>query len=202
MLLQNPSCHDLYASIDEVGRGSLASSVVVGCVVWQEGEHDHLIKDSKKLSPSMREQLSDYIKENAIDYSITFMDQNRIDEVNILNATIEGMHQCLDKLTVDYDHILVDGNTFKDYPHKSHTCVIKGDDTYVSIAAASIIAKVARDEHMKTIAVEYPGYGWETNMGYGTKEHMDAIKRLGITPYHRKTFLKSVPGVQVSRTDL
>lgn len=190
MLMQNPE-DGVYASLDECGRGSLVSSVVVACVLWKEGENDHIIKDSKKLSPTMRLFLNDYIKDNAIDYSISFINHERIDEVNILNATMEGMHQCLDNIVVDYDHILVDGNIFKPYKYKPHTCIIKGDDTYTSIAAASIIAKVARDEHMKELAFEYPGYGWKTNMGYGTKQHMDAIKRIGLTPYHRKSFCKA-----------
>ena len=200
MLLQNPE-DGLYASIDECGRGALAASVVAACVVWQPGEMDHLIKDSKKLSPRMRAYLSDYIKDNAIDYSISFIDHQRIDTVNILNATMEGMHQCLDKLTVDYDHIFVDGNTFKPYVanktivetvsvkvQKPYTCVIKGDDKYVSIAAASILAKVARDDHMGELALHFPGYGWETNKGYGTKEHVDAISTIGVSPFHRLTF--------------
>lgn len=190
MLLQNPD-DGIYVSIDECGRGSLASSVVVACVAWKEGDEDYLIKDSKKLTPNMRNILSDYIKDNAIDYSISFISNKRIDEVNILNATFEGMHECLDKLTIDYDHILIDGDKFKPYKYKPHTCIVRGDDTYTSIAAASILAKVARDEHMKEIAFEYPGYGWYTNMGYGTKEHIEAIKRLGITPYHRRTFCLS-----------
>lgn len=190
MLLQNPDLR-LFASLDECGRGALVSSVVVACVVWKEGEHDHLIKDSKKLSPVVREKLSDYIKDNAIDYSIVFVDHETIDSMNILRATMKGMHQCLDELNVDFDSILVDGNVFEEYKNKSHGCVIKGDDTYVSIAAASILAKVARDEHMKQLAFEYPGYGWETNMGYGTKQHIEAIKCRGVTPYHRKTFIKN-----------
>ena len=197
MLQQNPQ-DILYVSIDECGRGSLISSVFVACVIWKEGEEDYLIKDSKKLTPQMRHFLSDYVKDNAIDYSIEYVDHNRIDRVNILNATMEAMHKCLDNITVDYDHILIDGDRFKAYKNKPHTCIIRGDDKYTSIAAASIIGKVARDEHIKELALEYPGYGWETNMGYGTKEHMEAIKHLGLTPYHRRTFCKSHSGVHLN----
>lgn len=192
MLSQNPDDSLLYASLDETGFGSLIGPVVVGCVVWQEGEYDHLINDSKKLSPVMRKKLSEYIKDNAIDYSITFIDQVKIDEINILNANMAAMHECLDKLSVDFNHILVDGNKFREYHEKPHTCIIKGDSKYVSIAAASIIAKVARDEYINTIAQEYPQYYWDQNMGYGTKQHIDAILENGATPYHRQSFLKNI----------
>lgn len=194
MLSQNPDDSLLYASLDETGFGSLIGPVVVGCVVWQEGEYDHLINDSKKLSPVMRKKLSEYIKDNAIDYSITFIDQAKIDEVNILNANMAAMHECLDKLSVDFNHILVDGNRFRQYRQKPHTCVVKGDATYVSIAAASILAKVARDEYINTIAQDYPQYCWDQNMGYGTKQHINAILEHGPTPFHRQSFLKNITG--------
>lgn len=192
MLEQNPDDNILYASLDEVGRGPLAGPVVSACVIWKPGEDDHMINDSKKLSAKNRKLLDEYIKENAIDYSITFVDPKRIDEINILNATMEAMHLCLDKLNVDFDHILVDGDKFKKYNNKNHTCVIKGDATYVSIAAASIIAKVARDEYMNKISGEYPEYKWNSNVGYGSKEHIEVIRKKGATPYHRMSFLKNI----------
>lgn len=201
MLLQNPDSDKLYASLDETGYGSLIGPVVVACVVWQPGEFDHLINDSKKLSPVLRKRLSEYIKENAIDHSITFIDQTKIDEVNILNANMMAMHECLDKLTLGYDHILVDGNRFRPYHDKPYTCVVKGDATYVSIAAASILAKVARDEYITKIAQEYPQYLWDQNMGYGTKQHIEAIQENGPTPYHRKSFLKNICSSDSSSSD-
>jgi ribonuclease HII len=191
MLLPNPDDNLLYASIDEAGRGSLVGCVVSACVIWQPTEYDHLINDSKKITPKLRRELSDYIKANAIDYSITFIDQQKIDEINILNATLESMHRSLDKLNVNIDHILVDGNKFNPYKEIPHTCIIQGDAKYISIAAASILAKVARDEYMIKLANEYPEYGWSTNMGYGTHDHIESLKKLGPTPYHRKTFIKN-----------
>jgi ribonuclease HII len=164
MLLPNPDDNLLYASIDEAGRGSLVGCVVSACVIWQSTEYDH---------------------------SITFIDQQKIDEINILNATLESMHRSLDKLNVNIDHILVDGNKFNKYKEIPHTCIIQGDAKYISIAAASILAKVARDEYMVKLANEYPEYGWSTNMGYGTHDHIESLKKLGPTPYHRKTFIKN-----------
>jgi ribonuclease HII len=182
----------LVASLDEVGRGSLAGPVVAACVVWKPGEFDHLIRDSKKLSAKRRLELVDYIKDNAIDYSIAFIDAARIDEVNILNATFEAMHQCLDQLNMEVDHIMVDGNSFRPYNDVPHTCIIGGDDKEVSIGAASILAKVARDEYMADHAKIFPEYGWEYNSGYGTKKHISALKEHGPTIMHRKSFLQKI----------
>lgn len=190
MLSQNPNDNMLYASLDECGYGSLMGPVVAACVVWKPGEMDHMIKDSKQLSPIMRWTLYEYIKENSIDYSISFIDNNEIDKINILNANMNAMHECLDKLNTSIDSILVDGSRFKKYKDIPHTCVVKGDATYVSIAAASILAKVARDEYIKTLDNIHPEYNWKNNMGYGTKQHIDAINKYGTTPYHRLTFLK------------
>jgi ribonuclease HII len=191
MLCQNPNENILYASLDEVGRGSLAGSVVAACVIWKPGPKDDMINDSKKLSKKKRQELAEYIMENAIDYSICFVDNERIDRVNILNSTMEAMHSCLDTLKVDFDEVLVDGNYFRKYKDKKHTCIVEGDAKYVSIAAASILAKEARDEYMKDLSLQYPVYKWDKNAGYGTREHILAIIEHGATPYHRKTFLKS-----------
>lgn len=191
MLLQNPNEDKLYASLDEAGRGSFAGAVVAACVIWKPGPRDHLINDSKKLSSKMREELAEYIKENAIDYSIQFIDPKEIDRMNILNATMQAMHKCLDQLTVNIDHILVDGNFFKKYKDITYDCIIAGDAKYVSIAAASILAKEARDNYMKQMAFVYPKYHWEKNMGYGTKEHRDALLAHGYCPLHRLSFIKN-----------
>lgn len=195
MLKNNPSTDHIYVGIDEVGRGCLSGPVVAAAVIWNPDLIDSRlenIRDSKKINKQNRELLSDFIKENAIDYSIAFIDNKIIDEINILNATFMAMHKSLDELTVDFDHILVDGNRFNKYKDKDHTCFVKGDNTYLSIAAASIIAKVARDEYMTKLSSEYPDYKWDKNMGYGTKDHINAIKTHGLTSYHRTTFVKNI----------
>ena len=192
-MLKNPSQDKLYASLDEVGRGAIAGPVVAACVIWPNdiGEYDHMIKDSKKCTPSRREFLDFYIKSRAIDYSVAFISNTRIDEINILNATMEAMHDCLANLSVNVDHIIVDGNYFKSYENIPHTCCIKGDATYTSIAAASIIAKEARDNYMIEIGHTYPDYNWHQNKGYGTLDHMKAIKQNGLSQLHRNTFIKN-----------
>lgn len=181
----------MQACIDEAGRGSWAGRVYTAAVIWNplfDGEYDHLIKDSKKLSPAKREMLYDYIKENAIDYSITYKDPDYIDQVNILNATMHSMHTSLDALSVNFDSIIVDGDIFNEYQNIPHTCIIGGDNKYIGIACASILAKVEHDRHMRQIAKEFPRYGWENNMGYGSKQHADALKEHGVTKYHRKSY--------------
>lgn len=193
-MLQNNKLDKVYVSIDEAGRGPLAGPVVCAAVIWNplvEGDLLEEIKDSKKiLSPSKREALYDFIIENAIDYSIIFIDNDVIDNINILEAVYLGMHRALDALDVNFDHILVDGNKFKKYKDVEHTCIVKGDAKMISIAAASILAKVARDRYMVDLAKIdcYARYFWRKNMGYGTKEHMDAIRKYGLTKYHRRSF--------------
>lgn len=179
--------------VDEAGRGCYAGPVVAAAVIWPNevvGPLDEFIKDSKKLTAAKRLQLSDYIKENAIDYSVTFIDNHVIDQKNILNATYEAMHKSLDKLIVPFDHIIVDGNRFKTYRNTDHTCVVKGDDKYISIAAASILAKESRDDYMKQLSKQekYKVYNWHKNFGYGTQEHRDAITIFGLTDMHRASF--------------
>lgn len=191
MLLQNPDDDKIWVSCDEVARGCLAGPITAAAVIWQPGPWDHLINDSKKLSASMRQQLVDYIKENAIDFAVEHVDNVEIDNINILNATMKAMHTCLDKLSVDFESILVDGNYFKSYKNVPHKTVVKGDSTYVSIAAASILAKETRDEYIKTcLSPQFPEYMWDKNVGYGTKQHIDAIVKHGPTPYHRLSFIK------------
>jgi len=188
---------------DEVGRGSLAGPVVAAAVIFPpniaELDPDDTtwssIRDSKKLSKAQRERLADYIRETAIDFGIGSASCEEIDAVNILRATHLAMHRALDALSVDFDHILVDGSTFKCYMPRAggfatHTCVVKGDDEYVSIAAASILAKVHRDELMVSLAAEHPAYEWDRNMGYGTEKHMAALREGGPCVHHRRTFLK------------
>lgn len=186
----------LECGVDEVGRGALAGPVVAAAVIWHcEYDDDwewfiHDIKDSKLLSSVKRKQLADAIKDHSIDWSVSFVDNKTIDNKNILQATYDAMHHAIDHLQVPVDHILVDGNRFREYQNVPHTCVVKGDNTYLSIAAASILAKVARDEFMTELSKqpEYRHYQWEKNLGYGTKAHMDAIANHGPSTYHRMSF--------------
>lgn len=191
MLRNNPNNNSIYVGIDCVGEGSLVGPVFAAAVIWNpdfEHEDNELIRDSKKLSKKKREILADFIKENAIDYSIAFIDNETIDKHNILNAAHMAMHKALSALNVDFEHILVDGNSFPQYKDKKHTCVIKGDNTYLIIAAASILAKTARDKYITDLSELHPEYNWHTNMGYGTNEHIEAIKTYGLTKYHRISF--------------
>jgi ribonuclease HII len=194
--------------IDEVGRGSLAGPVVAAAVVWNPEEEDELwrcIRDSKKLSAARRCVLSDYIKDVAVDYSIVEVPPAEIDRINILQATIQAMHEALDRLYPRFDEVLVDGDRFRAYmPQWSsgfvpHQCIVEGDNTYVSIAAASILAKVHRDGLMVSLAPEvHPDYGWTDNKGYGTAAHVAAIQAHGLTPHHRRTFVRNIHCSQCS----
>lgn len=180
------------ASLDEVGRGCLAGPVVTAAVILPKDFDFPIVKDSKKLSEKKRKEAYGLIIEKAIDYSITFTPPQTVDKINILQATMEGMHKCLDNLHTKFEHILVDGNYFNQYKEIPHTCVIKGDNTYYSIAAASILAKVTRDEYMKELHKQFPQYKWDGNKGYGSSEHIETIKQIGITEHHRKSFLKNI----------
>lgn len=184
------------AGIDEVGRGCLAGPVVSAAVILPDDFNFELIKDSKKLNEKQRLEAVNIIKQHAIAWGIGYRSSNDIDERNILKCTYESMHSALDKLIEKYnikvDHLLIDGNSFNGYNNIPHTCVIKGDAKYYSIAAASILAKVTRDEYMKKLSIDFPGYGWETNFGYGTKKHRDFIIESGPTKYHRMSFLGNI----------
>ena len=181
--------------IDEAGRGCLFGPVCVGSVIWlsEDPEPDLVIKDSKKMSEKKRYLLRDYIQENAIDYSIQFIDENVIDKINILESTIKGMHKCIDDIVtrVIPDTLLIDGPHFLFYDDINHVCINNGDNRYKSIAAASILAKTERDNYIKDLVKDNPElekYDIQNNKGYGTKKHLDAIKKHGITKWHRKTF--------------
>lgn len=182
------------AGCDEAGRGCLCGPVSCAAVILPEDFDAPELNDSKQLTAAARERLREQIEREAVAWAVVMVDAEEIDRINILNASITGMQRALDALAVRPDHILVDGNRFRPYldpvrmmdiPY--HT-VIKGDATYMSIAAASILAKTHRDELMKRYAAEYPGYGWESNMGYPTKAHYAALAQSGPTPLHRKTF--------------
>lgn len=187
-LALNPNRRE--CGVDEAGRGALAGPVVAAAVIWSPTLPAPHVRDSKTLSKSKREELAEFIKANALAYSVAFIDNQRIDEVNILNATYEAMHKAIGSLPPNsFDHILVDGNRFRPYAELPHTCIVKGDDEFVSIAAASIIAKVTRDEHMSMLSKRvHDDFGWSKNSGYGTSKHISALKTHGPSDFHRKTF--------------
>jgi len=176
------------AGTDEAGRGCLAGPVFAAAVILPRDFSHPYLRDSKKLNSIQREELSKLIKMQAIDYAVKKVTPKKIDQINILNASILAMHKSLDALKVRPEFILVDGNKFKPYKKTPFECVIQGDDKFYSIAAASILAKVGRDNYMKKMSKKYPGYSWETNKGYPTLAHRESIKLQGITPLHRKTF--------------
>lgn len=176
------------AGCDEAGRGCLCGPVACAAVILPPDFVCEGLNDSKQLSENKRNELRPFIEENALAWAVVMVPPEEIDEINILNASIMGMHRALSKLKITPQHILVDGNRFKPYRDIPHTTVVKGDATYMSIAAASVLAKTYRDELMLKLAEDFPGYGWEVNKGYPTKAHRGAIARLGVTPHHRKTF--------------
>jgi ribonuclease HII len=185
------------AGCDEAGRGCLAGPVYAAAVILPENFFHPELNDSKKVKESVRNILRDYIEKNAVSYAVAFADNKEIDRINILKASILAMHRALDGLTLKPEYILVDGNKFFPYKDIPHSCEIKGDATYAAIAAASILAKTYRDEYMKKIASEYPEYSWEKNKGYPTKKHLQIIDESGISPYHRKMFIKTGGGRQL-----
>lgn len=176
------------AGCDEVGRGCLCGPVVAAAVVLDDNFEQNLVNDSKKLNFKTRLELDDYIKNNVKDYAIAELSPAFIDQHNILNASIHAMHNALDKLTIRPELILVDGNKFHPYNYIPHQCIIKGDSKILSIAAASILAKNYRDQLMIRLHEEFPEYGWNKNMGYATKVHIEALKKFGPTKYHRQSF--------------
>jgi ribonuclease HII len=178
----------LEAGLDEAGRGCLAGPVVAAAVILPKDFSDDLLTDSKKLSAIQRKSLIQVIKHHAIEYAIAEVDHVTIDEINIYKASVLAMHRCVDQLKSRPDHLLVDGNRFISYPLIPHTCIVKGDSKYFSIAAASILAKTYRDEWMERAAERYPGYGWERNAGYPTLFHRKVILEKGPCEIHRKTF--------------
>lgn len=178
----------LECGTDEAGRGCLAGPVTAAAVILPKDFKNELLTDSKLLTSSKRELLEVILKESSVSFGIAHIMMETIDEINILNASIKAMHASIQQLTPDPELILVDGNRFHTYPNIPHQCIVKGDSKFLSIAAASIFAKTARDAYMKTIDKEFPMYGWAQNKGYPTKAHRKAIREYGITKYHRKSF--------------
>ena len=176
------------AGIDEAGRGSLAGPVTAAAVILGKNFKGKNLDDSKKLSQSKRLELKKLIEKNALAYSVAFVSSYEIDKNNILNSTFIAMHKSIEGLNIEPDFIVVDGNLFKPYRDLKYKCIIKGDQKYQNIAAASILAKTYRDEYMSNLHVKFPEYNWIKNKGYGTKFHIDMITKFGITKYHRKSF--------------
>ncbi len=196
MLANHYYTNKIEAGCDEAGRGCLAGSVYAAAVICPEDYQNEELNDSKQLTDKRRKQLRDIIQRDAIAWAVGIVTPEEIDKINILNASILAMHRALDQLQVRPEAIIIDGNRFKPYRPVvdgypidiPHTTIVKGDGKYLSIAAASILAKTYRDDYMDGLAKEYPQYDWQSNKGYPTKKHRDAIRQYGITPYHRKTF--------------
>ena len=188
MLLTNFSSLTFECGTDEAGRGCLAGPVTAAALILPEDFINELLNDSKQLSEKNRDLLRPIIEEKALCYSVTHIEPSIIDEINILNASIHAMQECIKKLNPIPNYIIVDGNRFKPVENIPHSCIIKGDSKYLSIAAASILAKTYRDDYMNKIHEEFPMYNWKKNKGYPTKEHREAIRKYGTTKYHRMSF--------------
>lgn len=188
MLDSNFSGFLLEAGTDEAGRGCLAGPVVAAAVILPKDFSHSLLNDSKQLSEKNRQLLKPIIEEKAIAYAVSFVFQDEVDKINVLQASITGMHRAIEALEVTPEFIIVDGNKFRNYKEIPHKTIVKGDAKYLSIAAASVLAKTYRDEYMKKIHQEFCEYNWQKNKGYPTKEHRDAIRKFGATLHHRKSF--------------
>ena len=176
------------AGCDEAGRGCYAGPVFAAAVILPAGFFHPLLNDSKQVSLENRNELRIYIEANALAWGVAQVDQDEIDRINILKASFKAMHLALDKLSIPPRLLLIDGNRFTKYKRVPHRCIVKGDGIFASIAAASILAKTWRDEYMQGLHQEFPHYRWDSNKGYGTKEHRDAIGKFGLCKYHRRSF--------------
>ncbi len=188
MLISNYSDKYIEAGCDEAGRGCLAGPVIAAAVILPKGYENSLLNDSKKINEKTRYKLREIIENDALEWAIGSYSPAEIDDVNILNASFFSMHRALDKLKLKPELLLIDGNRFKQYGNVKHECIVKGDGKYMSIAAASILAKTYRDDYMKKIHLLHPYYNWNKNKGYPTLQHKIAIQEHGITEFHRKTF--------------
>lgn len=188
MLQANFSGFFLEAGTDEAGRGCLSGPVVAAAVILPEDFSHPFLNDSKQISEKKRDELKPIIEKNSLAYGVSFVWQQEVDKINVLQASITGMHRAIDALHITPEFIIVDGNKFKNYKDIPHKTIVKGDSKFQSIAAASVLAKTYRDEYMAKIHQEYPMYNWQKNKGYPTKEHRNAIREFGATKYHRKTF--------------
>ena len=176
------------AGCDEAGRGCIAGPVFAAAVILPLHFSNPVLDDSKKLSAKKRLLLRPLVEQEALAWGVGVVDEKEIDQINILNASFLAMHRALDKLQVHPSHLLIDGNRFRPYGSIAHSCIVKGDGIFASIAAASILAKTHRDEYMLSLHQEYPHYAWNKNMGYPTREHRKGLLKHGPTPYHRRSF--------------
>lgn len=197
MLLKSYQNVLIEAGCDEAGRGCLAGPVFAAAVIFSEKTEHDLINDSKKLNAKSREYLKCWIEDNALDFAIASVDAGEIDKINIHNASYLAMHKALDQLKTQPEHLIIDGNRFIPYRDVKHTCIIKGDSKYISIAAASILAKTSRDEFMLHMHDQFPIYGWNENKGYPTVKHRNAILQYGTTPIHRMSFKITDPQLKL-----
>jgi ribonuclease HII len=180
--------HFVEAGLDEAGRGCYAGPVFAAAVVLPKNFHHPLLNDSKLLNEKQRDELRPIIEKESICFSVASVDNDTIDEINILQASLTAMHLSLDRLKIIPEFLLIDGNRFNPYQNIPHKCIVKGDGKYAAIAAASILAKTYRDEFMQKLHASFPHYGWDTNKGYGTQTHRNAIDAFGLCSYHRKSF--------------
>ena len=188
MLLPFMEAGRLEAGCDEAGRGCLAGAVFAAAVILPPDFSNEQLNDSKQLSEKRRYALRPLIEREALAWAVGIVTPEEIDRINILNASFLAMHRAVDQLKIRPQHLLIDGNRFNPYAGIPHTTVVKGDGKYLSIAAASVLAKTYRDDYMNELAAQYPGYHWLENKGYPTKAHREAIRQLGVTPYHRRSF--------------
>lgn len=188
MLKSNYSTGKLEAGCDEAGRGCIAGPVFAAAVILPPSFQEPLLNDSKKLSHTTRDIMRAVVEAKALAYGVGMVDEQEIDQINILNASFMAMHRAIDQLKLNPEHLIIDGNRFKPFREIPHTCVVKGDAKYASIAAASVLAKTYRDEFMKKLHDQYPEYGWNKNKGYPTLAHREAVLKHGSCIYHRKSF--------------
>jgi len=193
MLLSRYQFEFLEAGCDEAGRGCLAGPVFAAAVILPDDFEHNLLNDSKQLNEEIRYELRIEIEQKALAYAVGIVDNKEIDEINILNASFLAMHRAIEKLHLDPEFLIIDGNRFNKYKTTPHQCIVEGDAKYFSIAAASILAKTYRDDYMKKIAEEHPEYDWHKNKGYPTIKHRKTVMEIGYTPYHRRTFKVSDP---------
>ena len=197
MLLPYMERGRIEAGCDEAGRGCLSGAVFAAAVILPQDYHHPLLNDSKQLSEKQRYALRPVIEQDAVAWAVGIVTPQEIDKINILNASILAMQRDVEQLSITPQHLLIDGNRFKPYKDIPHTCVIKGDGKYLSIAAASILAKTYRDDYMLQLHNLHPQYGWDRNKGYPTQEHRNAIERYGTTPYHRQSFRLTDPQLKL-----
>jgi ribonuclease HII len=197
MLLSRYQHEFIEAGCDEAGRGCLAGPVFAAAVILPVDFDHSLLNDSKQLTEAIRYELRVEIEEKAIAYAVASVDNYEIDKINILNASFLAMHRAIEKLSIIPQFLIIDGNRFNKYQKVPHQCIVEGDGKYFSIAAASVLAKTYRDDYMKQIAEEHPGYDWHSNKGYPTVKHRKAVLKMGFTPYHRLTFKVSDPQLSI-----